>query len=258
MGNKQTGRGDAMRSLYFSLIIAFYATVSVLDTAEAAGTLRLTFKQKDASGNEQPLANAYVYLRTMAAPPPMEKYFSKPEYIYGPTNSLGVLQVSVPDGDYFIRATRRNPFQIRPFGPPEPGDLTWTPIIPITIANNTVTDLGTQYAESFAGEKIKLFGKIKSSYGTPIPGKYVRVQVVPCIMGTEYTSPNYCGPVKYLAEQRTDANGEYSITLRNPGTYYVVVSHTLGQAASTIGKSVGPYTVQAGAKLKIPDIIYQW
>jgi hypothetical protein len=252
-----------MRKQCLSLISAIiFANLCAVGTAEANGTLRVTFKLKRPDNTEQGLPYAYVYLRDAAVAPPMEKFFSPPDYIFGPTNHLGQINVEVPQGQYFVRVTRRNPYfhSSSPLGPPERGDYSWTPISPITITSNTVADLGTQYAESFGGPPIKISGLVKDIYGKPASNRYVRAQTEPCILGTESSDPNKCGPVKLLAKQRTDANGAYSMTIRNSGSYYIVVSSTLGPQTTpnyiTMGKAIGPVTVREGEDITLPDIIH--
>jgi hypothetical protein len=253
-------RGDVMLKPCLSLISALiFINVLAVGVAESAdGTLRLTFKLKKLDGTEQGLSYAYVYLRDAAELPPMEKFFSPPDYIFGPTNLLGELSVNVPEGQYYLRVTGRNPFQDRPLGPPGPGDYSWSPIVPISITSNTTTDLGTQYAGLF-NNPIIVSGIIKTSDGKPLAGRYVRAQTEPCLLGNDTREPNYCGPVKFLS-QKTDSNGAYSISVRNPGKYYIVVSNTLGPVNSpnyqTTGKTAGPITVQAGDDITMDDIVY--
>jgi hypothetical protein len=248
---------------YLSLLTAFMLiTAFAVGTAEANGTLNVTFKYKNTDGTEQGLAGSYVYLRNTAVPPPLERFFSKADYIFGPSNSAGQISVSVPEGQYFIRVTRRAPMEsaARPLGPPEPGDYSWTPILPISITTNAATDLGTQYAESFGTSSIIISGYVRDRYGKPSPGRYVRAQTEPCILGDQVTEPNYCGPVQLAAQQRTDANGRYSIIIKNPGQYYIVVSQNLGYIGpyntSTTGVATGPITVSAGDNITLPSITY--
>ena len=50
--------------------------------AEAATHLKYTFKSKDpATGVVTNLSYGFLYLRDATKPPPMEKYFSKADYI---------------------------------------------------------------------------------------------------------------------------------------------------------------------------------
>jgi hypothetical protein len=236
----------------FCLLAAFF----ISDISEGAGTLKVTFKSKAANGTEQPLSYAYAYLRSAAVEPPMEKHFSPPDYIIGPSDSIGRISGSVPEGTYYVRITRRNPVEIRPLGPPEAGDFTWYQVATVTISNNSVTDLGTKYAWAFGSAPIVISGSVRNTYtGAPLAGRYVKATIVPCIQG-EYaydgTPSNECGPEKHLALQRTDANGNYKLYLREPGTFYFYQSPCLGDQHQEfsgnpcIGTYTGPVTVNMG------------
>jgi hypothetical protein len=67
--------------------------------------------------------------------------------------------------------------------------------------------------------------------------------------------------VKYLAQQKTDAQGQYTLFLRDPGTYYIVESKALGDNhveyqgnPLTTGWSMGPITVNTGDKIALPNM----
>jgi hypothetical protein len=249
-----------LRKCIFVITAFIFLNVFAAEASEANGTLRVAFKYKNPDGTEQALPYAYVYLRDAALTPPMERFFSPSDYIFGPTDINGQISVSVPEGQYFLRVTRRNPFAIRPLGPPEPGDYSWTPIAPVSITANMVTELGTQYAGLF-NMPIRISGVIKTFDGNPLQNRYVRAQTEPCTFGDDTTAPNLCGPVKLLAQQKTDAKGAYSIAIRNPGRYYIVVSQTLGPVSGqgnyqTTGKSLGNVTVEAGDDVIMPDTVY--
>jgi hypothetical protein len=238
--------------LGFFLVAGLFAGGS---DAAANGTLRATFKYAEGSGGEQALSGAYLYLQDGTTTPPLEKFYKSADYIFGPSNSLGQFNASVPAGIYYIRLTKRNPTSgnTSPLGPPEGGDFTWTDYQQITVTDNTVTDLGTQYATLF-GQPITITGiVVDRSTGAPLPGRYVRAQPEPCIQA-EYWDPdpanwidsNECGPVKHMAQQKTDAQGRYTLLLKEPGTYYIVTSKTLGgRGQQYIGNpsSVGISTV---------------
>ncbi len=247
-------------SILFPLVMlmAFYAA----GVAEGAGTLTLTFKYKDSTGVELPLYGAYAYLRSAANEPPMEKYFSPSDLTSGPSSSTGVVTMTnVPEGNYYIRVTRRNPLAARPNGPPEPGDYTWNQTEPITI-NTGTTNLGTKYAWFFGSAPLAISGTVKDVNGTPLVGRYVKATIEPCIQADGYTGTpsNHCGPEKHIALQRTDANGNYTLFLKNPGTFYVYESQCLGDKHSEysgnpcVGYGTGPVTVNLGEN-KTVDII---
>ena len=129
----------------------------------------------------------------------------------------------------------------------------------------SITDLGTKYAASFS-EPITISGAIVNTAGTPLAGRYVRAQTEPCIEANgdpyNYRDTNRCGPVKYLAQQKTDAQGQYTLLLRDPGTYYIVESLTLGDKhveyqgnRGTTGWSMGPVTVNTGEKIALPNMV---
>ena len=234
----------------FSLFVlmAFF----VAGVAEA-GTLTLTFKYKNSAGVEQPLPYAYAYLRNAANEPPMEKFFSPPDQISAPSSAAGVITMTaVPEGNYYIRVTRRNPLASRPLGPPEPGDYMWNQTEPITVTAGT-TNLGTKYAWIFGSAPITISGTVKNGSGTPLVGRYVKATIEPCIQdGYGGALTNYCGPEKHLALQRTDANGNYTLFLRDPGTFYIYESTCLGDQHQQysgnpcIGYGTGPVTVNMG------------
>ncbi len=243
------------------------AVALFVGSAEAAGSLTVTFKDKNGS----PLAYAYVYLRSAVNEPPMEKYFSPADLVSAPSPSSGVITVSnIPEGDYYVRITRRNPLSSRWIGPPEIGDYTWNQAKPITIRTNQITNLGTKVAWTFGSTPVSISGKVtQSGSGNPLVGRYVRLQIGECIegdytgydggWGEPWTDPNYCNgrsAGKKLAYQRTDANGNYAIFLRDPGPpgtqYYLYESICLGDQHQDytgnpcIGYGTGPFTINAG------------
>jgi hypothetical protein len=238
----------------FSLFVlmAFF----VAGVAEGAGTLRLTFKYKDSAGVEQPLSNAFVYLRDRASGAPVEKFFSPPAFILGPTDANGRVTATVPEGDYYIRVTRRNPLgtALRPLGPPENGDYTWNQAKIVTISANTTTDLGTKYAWLFGSAPLTISGTVTNYLGAPLAGRIIKATIEPCIQADGYTGTvsNHCGPEKHIALQRTDANGHYTLFLREPGTFYIYESTCLGDQHQEysgnpcIGTGTGPVTVNMG------------
>ncbi|MBI5441518.1 MAG: carboxypeptidase regulatory-like domain-containing protein [Deltaproteobacteria bacterium] len=185
--------------------------------------MKVTFKFKDpGTGAETNLSNAYVYLRDAAALPPMEKFYSKADYILGPSGNDGIVSKTVPEGTYHIRITKRirtYPPEGGIFGPPEEGDYTWMPQLPITITAGATLDLGTLYAYSFLPGGATITGTVKNSAGVPLPGRYVRAQRSPCY----YYSGGDCGPNLYPALKPTDASGAYTVRLREPGSYYIYV-----------------------------------
>lgn len=251
------------------LVVTTLCTAMVMlfsSMAEAAnGTVQVTFKYRDGSGVEQPLSSTYLYLRQGAETPPLEQYFRKADYIFGPSDSAGRINASVPEGTYYVRLTKRAAGTSGPLGPPKKGDYTWTDYQQITVTANSVTDLGTKYAVSFS-EPITLTGTVVDyATGAPLSNRYVRAQPEPCIEANY--DPNYwvdtnrCGPVKYLAQQKTDAEGKYTLLLREPGTYYIVTSSHLGDYhveyqgnPKSTGVSMGPITLNTGDKIVLPNI----
>jgi hypothetical protein len=206
----------------------------------------------------------------------MEKYFSKADVIVGPSNyGNGVITRQVPAGTYYIRITQRKVVAgaTRPYGPPEAGDYTWMQTTPITITAYSTLDLGTKYAYPFAATPITITGTVKQANGTPRSGYYVRAQTEPCIVNTgcysdgsdfvceEYT--NQCGPDPYLAASPTDASGKFTLSLREPGIYYLYASSSWNTAAGCGGYCAPLIVGRAGPVLTVnvgdmvtADIIY--
>jgi hypothetical protein len=222
------------RWVIFILISAVTVICSVGPAEAANGTLKVVFKYKDPATNiERFLPNAFVYLHSATKPPPMEKYFSKADYIgttYTTYASGQPSPQSVPEGTYYIRITQRTnvpPTSTNKLGPPQAGDLTWMQTAPITVVANQITDLGTVYARPFGPAPITITGTVKNSSGAPLAGRYVRAQTEPCIDDGYDYNVNQCGPVIDLALQPTDAGGKYTLVLRDPGTYYIYTSPCL-------------------------------
>ena len=227
-----------------------------------SGTLTVTFKYKDTNGVEQPLSGAYVYLHDASKKPPADKYYVSTPYIFGPSFSNGSISASVPEGSYFIRITKRDPQsgnQNR-LGPPEPTDYTWTAFAPITISANVTTNLGIKYADALP---ITVTGAITNYYsGVPVSGRYVRAQTEPCYDDGYNNNVNHCGPVKFLALQRTGSDGRFTIKLRDPGTYYIYETSCLNDSGETyfgnpcIGTYSGTVTVTSGETKTLNIVTY--
>lgn len=244
--------------------------------AEAAnGTLKLTFKSKDPiSLVESNLHYGFIYLHTSAKSAPMEKYFSKADYILGPSNYAdGKYTVTVPEGSYYIRVLQRKVIAgaTRPYGPPEEGDLTWFQTAPITITAGSTLDLGTKYASLFGAAPITITGTIKNAAGTPLAGRYVRAQTQPCYADGQNNNVNQCGPAKYMAQQATDADGRYKLELRDSGTYFLYTYASrditlgcngycppaiIGTGYPTYTDSPQPITVQVGDSITADIVTY--
>lgn len=213
--------------LIFSLF-AITSTFSAGPSDAATGTLKYTFKYKDpATGVVTNLTTGYVYLHDATKPPPMEKFFFRADYIDCKSFGNGTYSdPNVPAGTWYIRITQRKA-GTRPNGPPAAGDYTWFQTAPITIVAGQTLDLGTLYAYPFGPAPITITGTVRSPSGAPLAGRYVRAQTVPCIEGSYDTTSNQCGPAKDLALQPTDANGKYTLVLRDPGAYYIYTSPCL-------------------------------
>lgn len=253
----------ALILVMFTLMSMFYVCLAEAGT----GTLKVALKYKDPStGVIQSLNYGFIYLHDATKPPPMEKFFSKADYILGPSSSDGSFAVSVPEGTYYIRITRRKVVAgtTRPYGPPEEGDYTWMQTTPITITASTTVDLGTKYAYPFTIAPITITGTVKTQNGAPLAGRYVRAQTEPCYdQGGPGGYINQCGPVKFLALQPTDLNGNYTLQLRDPGTYYIYTSpcitadsdpYTGNRCSYTAAP--GPVTVTRGDTKTVNMVVY--
>ncbi|MDA8327330.1 MAG: carboxypeptidase-like regulatory domain-containing protein [Nitrospiraceae bacterium] len=219
------------------LIVLISAAVFSAGTAMANGTITATFLY-NGSGVDQPLDHAYVYLH--AYPPAgsaiMGKYFRNAQYVLGPSDANGAVSVSVPEGTYKIMMTRRAPLTAAPtqsqaYGPPRSGDYTWHlsgSASSVTVTANSVVNLGVVYATIFGGDQpITVSGTVTGASGKVLAGWAVKATTVPCKSSTESGYSNRgCGNIQYVAPQLTDANGNYAIRLRNPGTYYIYASPT--------------------------------
>jgi hypothetical protein len=225
-----------VKFLTFLLVaIAMLSMIAVSPAEAAVGSLSYTFKYKNpATGIDQNLSRSWVYLRSTANPPPMEKYFSRADHILWGSFGNGTYRITnIPEGTYYIRITERK-FRTGDeywLGPPEEGDYTWFQTMPITITANQELQLGTLYALPFAASPITITGTVKDINGVPLANQYVRAQTEPCLGGDadHPDEPNQCGPVKKMALQRTDAQGRYTMELREPGTYYFYATGTLYQ-----------------------------
>ncbi len=211
--------------LVFIVFFMFAAALSPVG-AEANGTVSVTVLY-----NGQPLQGAYLYLQSGAQLAPREQYYRSAAGIYGPSNSSGSITASVPEGTYYVRITKRAG-SVSYDGPPYPGDLTWidtgTPAT-ITVTTNGLVSLGTVSATIY-GQPITITGTVRGASGKALAGWAVKAATVPCESGNwAYAhSFNECGTQKYPAW--TDSNGNYTINLKNTGTYYVYASPTLNFA----------------------------
>jgi len=216
-----------------------------------SGTLTVTGKYFDDNRVEQPLSGAYVYLHDGSRKPHADRVFNKPSYILGPSDSSGRITVSVPEGIYYIRITKRNPQNenTNTLGPPEPMDYTWSQTNTITIHANATTDLGIAYAGFFTAP-ISVTGTVTRTTGDTAADLYVRAQTEPCYTNGENGNVNQCGPGKFMVWKRTDAKGQYALALRDPGTYYIYVSTCLGGQGGSMS-SVSPCLGDYGGKVAV-------
>ena len=202
-----------------------FAAVLPAGSAGANGTLTATVLY-----NGQPVQNAYVYLQSASQLAPRQQYYESAAYILGPSDATGHISVSVPEGTWYVRITKRASFSTS-LGPPFPGDYSWYYAGTKTITTNSVVSLGnvpvTIYTQSVA---VSISGTVKGASGKVLSGWAVKASTAPCESGNwAYAhSFNECGSVKYPAF--TDSNGNYTITIPNTGTYYVYASPNLNFA----------------------------
>ena len=253
---------------WFAVFISF--TISILLSSGAAmanGTITATFIY-NGSGVNQPLSGAYVYLHTYPplGSPIMQRYFRNAQYIFGPSDANGNISVSVPEGTYRIRITRRAPLASTPtqsqaYGPPRTGDYTWyDPGATVTVTTGSVVNLGTVYAQIFGSTSISISGIVTSSSSTPLQNYFVYATPVACTEYRHYAG-NKCGPVKYPAVLPTDANGNYTIYLWKPGTYYIYCDSNPASGGRFVPRpkcasGACPLTVTAGEHLTGVNIVY--
>jgi hypothetical protein len=209
--------------------VTIFYSAGLVEAAD--GTLKVRFKYKDpTTGVEQFLSYGYVYLHSATKPPPMEKYFSKADYLGTTmTNYPAGQPISqfIPEGTYYIRVTQRATAPYTQLGPPKAGDYTWSQTAPITIVAGQTLDLGTVYALPFGPSPITITGTVKNQNGVPVAGQYVRAQTEPCFTDGSNNNINQCGPAKFLALKPTDVNGKYTLQIKDPGAYYVYASPCL-------------------------------
>jgi hypothetical protein len=240
-----------------SLCVMFAIFNAGLAEGAGTGTLKFTFKYKDpTTGVDTNVGSAFIYLHNATKPPPLEKFFSKADQIlWGSLGDGSYSTTGVPEGTYYIRINQRanpaNQNSAGSLGPPQIGDLTWMQTAPVTIIAGQTLDLGTLYAVPFAFTPITITGTVRSwNGGSPLAGRYVRAQTRSC------SDTDYCGPVKDLALQPTDANGKYTLILRDPGTYYLYTSACLSDEYREYTGNVCPATAAPGpVKVKIKDNI---
>jgi predicted CXXCH cytochrome family protein len=218
-------------------------------TTSTSGTLKFAFTTTDpATGANSALLRAFTYLRNATKPPPMERFFTRADYIFAPSSSAdGSYTITgVPSGSYFIRINQRADAAQQTsngaLGPPSLGDLTWMQTAPITISTGQTLDLGTLNAYPFASAPITITGTVRSLNGVPLAGRYVRAQTEPCMNDGWNDKINQCGPDKNLALQPTDANGKYTILLRDPGAYYIYTSPCISAESYDYSGNVCSYT----------------
>ncbi len=253
-----------MKKSAILLSILFFLAFSA-GLAEANSILRFSFHYKDGSGVEKALPYAFVYLQDGTKDPPMEKYFTKALYRLWGSFGNGNYMVSIPAGTYYMRITQRNPLpngRLQDEGPPRPGDYTWKQVVPITIEDNMSYDLHTLYAELFGEMGVTVTGIVRNAAGTPLSGRYVRAQTVQCYADGYNFNINQCGPDKYPAQKQTDAAGNYTLFLKDPGTYYLYVSTCLGDEHQEytgnpcMGSYGGAITVQSGDNKNFNMVVY--
>ncbi len=251
----------------FSLFALLTMFAAGLAEAAGTGTVRYAFKYKDtATGVEKKLLNGHMYLHDASKPPPMEKFYSRADFIgrnspYADGNYFN----EVPAGTYYIRITERkvvgNTTAFNRQGPPQYGDYTWFQTTPITVIAGQTLDLGTKYAYPYSSSPITISGTVKTQKGIPLTGRFVRAQTEPCYDDGYNNNINQCGPNKFIALQPTDAAGKYTLELREPGTYYLYTSACLtpdhfeysgNRCAYT--QAAAPLTVQVGDK-KTTDFV---
>lgn len=260
--------------LLFSAVSLVVLLVSA-GAAMANGTLTVTFVY-NGSGSSQALTNAYLYLQSGPAPHGVyrkARYILGPTDTNGslsvsvPDGSYDVLLMR--------RAPLSStPASSQMYGPPRQGDYTAISYINVTDGSNV--NLGTVYATVFGtslfGTPITITGTVTHG-GNPVKGYFVFATTSQCSFGWQngcggqetcfsgsgcclgangiipgcYAGsggcrssvyPSGCQGEKYPAIAPTDSNGNYTINLSSPGTYYVFAEHQPGSPPSAHAHSV--------------------
>ena len=157
--------------------------------------------------------------------------------IYGPSDASGNISVSVAAGVYYVRVIKRAtacPYTYCSgnyglLGPPYTGDYIWHSTGTVSVPASSAVSLGAVNADIY-GRPVTITGTVKGASGKVLAGWAVKAATVPCESGNwSYAhSFNECGAAKYPAF--TDANGNYTITIKDAGTYYVYASPALNFA----------------------------
>ena len=253
---------DALRK-WLLVLIVFAAAVFYEGLAMANGRLAAAFLYTDSGGATHHLDHAYVYLQAYPKGAPiMEKNFRPAEYVLGPSDASGNISVSVPEGAYRVLIMRRAPLGTTPmdiYDPPRPGDFAWVGAgSVITVTTGSTINLGAVYAQLFS-RPVTISGTITgASSGSPVAGWFVKAATVPCednhgplnhcgsstYSGTpdSSTAPTWAGYAaagyspQYPAQQLTDLNGNYTITVPAAGTYYVYACPTPTSCGGRYGR----------------------
>ncbi len=222
------------------------ATVATTGSAQGTGIVTVTAKYID-NGIEKPLENAYLYLHDSTRKPhPQQSVFNKPHYVLGPSDSSGKISQRVAAGTYVVRITKRNDTSTATdVGAPQSRDYTWKPSTTITITANATTDLGTAYASLYSPSTV-ITGTVTLQTGELQAGRYIRAVDTPCLTVDGYIYDlQQCGSNKPAAVKRTDANGQFTLELKDPGTFYIYTSTCRGGEGCT-GEFAGSVTAQSG------------
>lgn len=143
-----------------------------------------------------------------------------PPFISVKTDENGFFSLMLEEGSYYLFIKKKK----EPFGPPKSGDLvSFFPKFPLKFDGKNGYDIHVEMMKvsdkitDSLGKFMKIYGIVKDKNNKIIDNVYV----------VAYDKSEILGKPKYISSP-TDKEGKYTIFLKDPGKYYIVVRKTLG------------------------------